>query len=122
MLRPPNLIHRLVQMLGDVKAVQNIQGMPRHLSDDFEIRLPHVAADVTQFAQNLRTQLSQAAPQRGLGSSPSHPQESPAMLIDLVDHGQKLVCSLALAPVDLVNADRMHRLKLPMCPLFHCCA
>src|ERR1700683_4897923 len=36
------------------------------------------------------------------------------MTVDLIDHGEKLVGSLPLSPMDFVNADRPHLLQLPL--------
>jgi len=68
-----NLVDRLVEMLNDVKAVQDVQSMSCLLGHDRKIGLPHVAADESQAAEHLRAQYLQAAPQGGFGSSPSHP-------------------------------------------------
>ena len=48
---PAHLVHRLVQMLHDVEAVQDVQGVARLLAHHLQIGLPHVAADEAQTAR-----------------------------------------------------------------------
>src|SRR2546423_4197913 len=44
-LRSANLIHGLVQMGGDVEAIQHVDRLFGLGGDDVQIRLPHIAAD-----------------------------------------------------------------------------
>src|SRR3974390_2787398 len=113
-LSSTHLVHRLVQMLNDVKAIQDVQGLAGLLRHHLEIGLPHVTADVTQTAHQRRAQHLQPGPQGGLGSPTSHPQEPPAMAINLIDDRQETVGSLALAPMDFVNANRSNSLQHAM--------
>jgi hypothetical protein len=74
-----------------------------HLAgDDLQIRFPHVAAHKSQSCDHLRSQHLQAAPQGDLGSPFSHPQQSSATSIDLVNDGQKTIRLLPPPPIGAI--------------------
>ena len=60
-------------------------------------------------------------PQRLLRAPLADPQQTPAMRIDLVNHGQEVVGLRPVAPVDLVHAQRFDAVELAMgqAPLHH---
>jgi len=93
-----HLIHSLIQMARDVESVQHVQSLTGLGRDDFQVGLPHVAAHKSQPFDDLWPQCLQAPPQRGLRAPPSHPQQAPAMRVDLVDDGQKVVGPQAASP------------------------
>src|SRR5256884_5073533 len=45
---PAHFVQRLIQVLGDMKAVQHMQRLFRLLRQNLQIRLPHVTADKLQ--------------------------------------------------------------------------
>src|SRR5919109_537976 len=100
-----HLVQGLIEIGGDVKAVQHMQRLAGSGGDDPQIRLPHIAAYKTQPRHYLRSQRLQTPPQRGLGAPLAHPQQTPAVPINLVNHCQEIVRSLGLAPVQFVHAD-----------------
>src|SRR5579871_3881830 len=113
-LRPPHLIHRLVQMHRDVEAVQHLQRLAGLRRDHFQVRFPHIAADKSQTLHHARPQHLQPVQQRPLRPPLPHKQQPPAMRVDLINHRQEITCSQAAAPVDLIDSDRLHALQLPV--------
>src|SRR5215472_5455420 len=98
-------------MHRDMKAIQDVQGLSdlgRYL---FQVGFPHVAADKTHPWHHPRTQRSQPAPQRPPRPPLAHPQQAPAVRVDLVEDGQEVVGTQAVAPVDLVHTQRLHPLQ-----------
>src|ERR1035441_8318080 len=83
-------------MQGNVEPIQNVQRLADLGGQYIQIGLPHVAADKLQSAHHPRPQGFQSLTQRGLGSSPPHPQQSATVAIDLINHRQKLICFFAL--------------------------
>ena len=57
------------------------------------------------------TQRGQPAPQRPPRPSLAHPQQAPAVHVNLVEDGQEVVRTQAVAPVDLVDSQRPHSLQ-----------
>jgi len=53
---PAHLVNRIAHVLGDMKAVQDVERVPRLLGDDLQIRLPHVAADERERRGALGTE------------------------------------------------------------------
>ena len=104
--RPAHLVHRLVHVPGDMKAIQDMQCVADLPGDDVEVGFPHVAAYKAQAFDHLRPEGLQAAAQTGLRAAGADPQQPPTMPIDLIDHGEKAAARLALAPMDLVHPDR----------------
>src|ERR1035437_401490 len=90
-LGPPHLVHRLVQMHRDMEPIQHMQGLAGFGRNHIEVRLPHIAAYKTQSADDFLSQRCQTSAQGGLGSLAPHPQQPPAMAVDLIDHCQKAV-------------------------------
>src|SRR5256884_9024600 len=43
---PAHFVQRLIQVLGDMKAVQHMQRLFRLLRQNLQIRLPHVTAEI----------------------------------------------------------------------------
>src|ERR1035441_10796997 len=52
-LGPAHLIHRLIQMAGDMESIQHVQSLARLGRNDFQVGLPHVAAHKTQPFDDL---------------------------------------------------------------------
>jgi hypothetical protein len=109
-----HLIHRLIQMARDMESVQHVQCLTGLGRDDFQVGLPHVAAHKSQPFDNLRPQCLQAPPQRDLRAPASHPQQAPAMRVDLVNDGQKVVCPQAASPMNLVHPDGFDPAQFPV--------
>jgi hypothetical protein len=99
------MIHRLIQMARDMESVQHVQSLTGLGRDDFQVGLPHVTAHKTQPFDDFRPQCLQAPPQRGLRTTASHPQQTPASGVDLVDHRQEVVRLQAASPMNFVHAD-----------------
>ncbi len=86
----------------DVVAVQDVDGLRRFLSDDLQVRLPHVATHEAQLSRLFRSQPAEEF-QQSLGLAMfSDPQETLASGVDLVDDGQEQVLAL---PVDLIHSN-----------------
>src|SRR6516225_1803303 len=82
-----HLIYRLIQVTGDMEAVQYMQCVSGLSGDHLQVGLPHVAAHKTQSLDDLWPQRLQSPPQRSLRTSTPHPQQAPAVCVDLVDDG-----------------------------------
>jgi len=108
-LGPTHLIHRLIEMAGDMETIQHVQSLSGLGGDDLQVGFPHVAAHKTQRFYDVRPQRLQAAPQGGLRAAAAHPQQAPAMGVDLVNDGQKVVGPQAASPMNLVHADGFDR-------------
>jgi len=74
-LGPAYLVHRLIQMAGDMEAIQHVQSLTGVGRDQLQVGLPHVAAHKTQPFDHLRPQCLQAPPQGSLRAPASHPQQ-----------------------------------------------
>jgi hypothetical protein len=114
----PDLIDGLVHMHGDVKAVQNMDGLAGLLGDDLEVGFPHIAADEEQLSRPLLAEHPEKAQQGSDGPVLPHPQQALAFTIDLVDDGKVLVTSL---PENLIDSDGQHVGQVPVfqAPLDH---
>ena len=111
-LGPAHLIHRLVQMAGDMEPIQHVQSLTRLGRDDLQVGFPHVAAHKTQPFDDLRPQCLQAPLQRGLRAPAADPQQTPALPVNLVDDGQKVVRLQAASPMNLVYPDGLDSAQL----------
>ncbi len=109
-LRPPHLVHRLVQMQGNVETVQDVQRLSGLRRDDLQVRFPHVTANVVQALDNPRPQLLQSLPQRPLRPPLTHKQQPSAVRVNLVQDGQEVARTQPVTPVYFVHADRFHPL------------
>ena len=98
-----DLIDRLAQVLGDMKAVQNVERVPGFLGDDVEVRLPHVAADERERRGPLSPEPAEKLEQRLGASVLADPQQTLPRRVDLIHEGQEVA---AVLPVDLIDADR----------------
>ena len=79
------LIHRLVQVIGDAETVEHVQRLTGLGRDHLEVGLPHVTAYKTQPLDHLGSEYLEASMQGGLGASLAYPQQTPASGVDLVD-------------------------------------
>jgi len=109
-----NFVHSLVQVRGDVKTVQHMQGMACLGRDHGQIRPPHVAAHKTQSLHDRLSQSRQAPAQGGFGPALSHPQQTATMAVNLVNDRQEIIGPLALAPMDFIDPDRPDPFQYPV--------
>ena len=86
----------------DVKAIENMHSMPCLLGNDFQVGLPHICADVLQLLAQVSSQPPEEPKQ---GSRPpilTNPQQTLAVVIDLVNQRQVLV---PLFPGDFIDPN-----------------
>ena len=107
----PDLAERLVQVGHDMEAVEDVHGGGNLLLDDFEVRLPHVRADVADGFASPLAELVEECPQGFDGPLFGDVEKASAAAVDLVDQSN-VVMSLALAP--LVHSDRFDALEIAM--------
>ena len=114
----PDLINGLVHVHGDVKAVQDMDGLAGLLGDDLEVGFPHIAADEAQLSRPLFAEHPEEAQQSSDSPVLSYPQQALAFAVDLVDDGKILVTSL---PENLIDSDGKHVRQIPVfqAPLDH---
>lgn len=105
----PHLVNGLGNVSHDMEAIQHMQRLTGHLSDNTQVGLPHVAADEREPDGTLLAEVLEELPQGFLGALLADPQQPPATGIDLVNQRQILVSSL---PCDLVDADGGHVLHV----------
>ncbi|MDD2710991.1 MAG: hypothetical protein PHV34_23690 [Verrucomicrobiae bacterium] len=105
---PAGGIDGFIELLVDVKAIQNVDRMGNFFGDNLQVGLPHIRADKTQTVHEIRTQFAETSQQSGFGAFFTHPKQTTASRVDLVNQGQKAVGAFALAPMDLVNADGLN--------------
>lgn len=96
----PRPVQRLVQQTGNVKTIQHLQILPRLRCNHCQTKPANVAADKLQPPNHFPAQSRQVTPQGRLRPPPSHPQQPTKAQVNLVDHGQKTVSPIALAPVE----------------------
>lgn len=113
-LSPPHFVDGLVQVHRNVKTVQHVQRVAHPRGNHIQVRPPHVATHKLQTADHFRAQGGQASAQGRLGAPLAHPQQSPTMPVNLVDHRQKIIRTLAPAPVNLIDADGVNVDQLPV--------
>ena len=113
-LGPAHFVDRLVEMRGNVEAIQDVQGVRDLGGEDAQVGLPHVAADEAQTADDLGAQRGQAPAQGGLRAALPHPKQAAAVGVDLVDDRQEVLGAQALAPVDLIHAEGFDPFELAM--------
>jgi len=99
-----HLINGLAKLLGDVKAVEHVEGLGQHLGDDVEVWLPHVGAhDLDVLATLLAEVLEEAAQGVGLAVL-EHAEQALTALVDLVNQRHVV---MALAVGDLIDAESL---------------
>src|ERR1017187_8350061 len=101
-------------MQGDVETIQHVQGVTHFGRQNVQVRLPHVAAHKPYPLDDFRAERFQASPQSGLRAAAAYPQQAPAVLIDLVDHRQVVVCALPAPPMKLVDPDGLDLIEEAM--------
>src|SRR2546422_4254452 len=100
----PHLVHRLAQMLDDVKPIEDDQGLRKVLLNGIRIHGPHVAADDLDRPSPAGAQPRKELP-HGLGI-PVLTGPHQASSFQVVDKGQ---IPLPLASRDLVDAEHSKR-------------
>src|ERR1043166_9071075 len=89
---PPHLIYRPVQMLHQMKAVEENLSVGSVAADRLEISLPHIQADHPNSGRAASSQLGEEAGQSLLPAILAHPEQDAPFQV--VDHGE-VVMSLA---------------------------
>src|SRR5262249_22074649 len=97
-----DLIERLVHVGNDMKAVENVEGLGAVEPDKFQVRLPHVGTDETDFADDLFAHGSEESLEGFYGAFLADPEQTGHAQVDLVDQGQILV---ALGVLNLIDPD-----------------
>ncbi len=107
-LQAPNLIDGLSDLLHDVEPVENVQCLRIFLRDDFQVRIPHVAANEPELGGPFFSEHAKE-PEKGLDLSfrPA-PEKPPEAYIELIDHGEVLV---PLEYGNLVDSNLGHALE-----------
>jgi len=100
----PDFINGLVHMQRNMKTVQDMNRLGGFFSDDFQIRLPHVAAYKLQTAVSFFPKLPEETQQGPYRTILSHPKKPLALSVNLIDDRKILVSSF---PKDFIHADRV---------------
>ena len=107
----PDLVDRLVHIQRNMEAVQDMDRLTGLPGNDFQVRLPHVAADKAQPGRPLPTEGPKEAQQGPDGPVFSHPEQPFAPSVDLIDDREVLVSSL---PQDLIHSNGSHIRQVTM--------
>src|SRR3990170_1867828 len=108
-LGPSHFVQRLIHLLHDVKAVQDVHDLRQLLGNDVQVRLPHVATDKTDGLTRLVVESLEESSQAVLRALSGDPQQSFHPLLDLVDQRQVVMSPL---PLDLIHANRLERTEI----------
>lgn len=95
-------VDRLGQVGHDVEAVEHVHGVAGTLGDHREVGPPHVGADEAQGGAAGGAEPVEEPVERRGPAFPADPQQSPAMVVDLVDEGQ---VALPATAGEFVDAD-----------------
>ena len=98
-----DVIESFIDSLHDVKPIEDMDSLARLLADDFQIALPHVAADEFQSCGSLLAKEAKESQQCLCLPIRADPQEPFLILVDLIHHRLVFVSSM---PLHLVDADR----------------
>ena len=116
MLRPllanlvaSDLVERLHQVTHDVEFVEHQYRVGRAVFDDFDVGLPHVAANAFNGSRFLRPQELEERLQRRLRTPLATPQQ--ALVLEVIDVGHVDMTALSR---DLVDADVGHAFEVTM--------
>jgi hypothetical protein len=101
----PDFINGFVHMHHDMKTIQNVNRLGGFFSDDFQIRLPHVAAHKLQPPGPFFPKPMEKTQQGSYRAILSHPKEAFAFPVNLIDDRKVLVSSF---PKNFVHADRVN--------------
>lgn len=99
-----DLVDGLVHLGDDVIAVEHVDGMLGASSEDLEVGLPHVAGDVLKPSRTRAKHVEEGIESR-LGTTLADPQQTLAVLVDLVDDGEVVLAPTSRHLVDADGAD-----------------
>src|SRR6516225_1822214 len=113
-----HFIHRLVHMLQDMEAVQDMESLSGLARNHLEVGFPQVTTDETQPCRTRPAKPAKEAQQSFHAAVFPHPQQSLAALIDLIHQCQVL---MALAPGHLIDPQGSDpgQLAVLQTPLHH---
>src|SRR5579862_2658460 len=106
-----HVVHGLIELLADMKAIQNVQRARQPLPDDCKIRRPHVGADKADAGTDRIAQVVEAGQQRLASPVMADPQQPHQVRIDLVDQYPE---HPADSHADLIDPDGLDVLQGPM--------
>src|SRR6202162_552997 len=101
---PPHLIHRPVQMLHEMKTVEENLSVRGVDADGFKVGLPHIETDDLDGRRAAPAQFREEPGQGLLGPILSHPEQNPA--IQVIDDGQVM---MTRATTHLIYAQDVQR-------------
>ena len=107
-----------------MKAVEDIEGAGAALTDDAQVRFPHIGADKLDLLGQILSDQGEELLEARHRALLADPQQAGALALDLVDQGEILV---ALGIRNLIDTDRLNRtqdamFKAPGDHVFDCLA
>ena len=97
-----DFINGLAEFLGDVEAVEHVEGGGQHPGDDVQVGFPHVGADDFDFRAALGSESLEEAGERLGVTVANDAEEALAAVVDLIDQGHVFV---PFAVGDFIDAD-----------------
>src|ERR1017187_238083 len=107
---PADFIDGLIELLTNVKAVQDVQ-RAEPAFDGRQVGGPHIRADVADAGADLGSQTVETPQQRRLAPVVADPQQAGQVFINLVNQGPK---HSAHAHADFVDANGLDVFQLPV--------
>ena len=107
----PDVIDGFVELLDDVKAVQDMQGLGQEVSCTVEVGLPHVGAKEADALAEVFTHDLEEEIDGGLGAVVADPEEAFGALIDLVNQRPELVF---FTDMNFIDPQGTHSGEIPV--------
>ncbi len=104
-------VHGVVEMLGDMEGIEDVECCAGHFRDDRQIRLPHIRANHLESLEKAVVgvlQKREPLPERGLRAALADPKQTAAVGVDLVNESDKVLAPLAASPMKFVDAQGGH--------------
>ena len=101
-LLAPDIINGFVELFDDMKAVKDVQSLRQVTGGSVEVGLPHVGAEKADALAKLFSEDLEEVIEGGLGAVVSDPQQTLAVVVDLVNQSPEFVF---LADMNLIDTE-----------------
>jgi len=107
LLAPSHGIDRFVEVFGDMKGIEHVEGMTAAFSHNLQEGLPHVGTNHPQVVEEAGLEFFEfikTFAQGGLGAGAPDPEQAARAPVDLIDKGEEIQRGLAASVVEFVDA------------------